>query len=320
MGIIPILDDGTCCWGAIDIDIYEALDVFKLEEEIEKLKLPLIMCRTKSGGVHLYLFLKDAVNAALVRGKLMEWAIALGHPGVEVFPKQSKLASREDTGNWLNMPYFQHKNTNRFAYKNNKPLNAQEFLDFADECSIDENTLKKIELAKDEELEQAPPCLQHLCARGFPEGSRNNGLFNLLIFAKQKYGDQWKEHADKYNIQFMKPPLPSEEVQKIIKSIDRKNYFYRCNESPIVSVCNKSICLTRKYGIGNATDDMGIIISNLTKIETVPPRWIVAVNGIRIEMENTESLMEQTLFRKICVEKLNILPNRIKSDGWEKND
>jgi hypothetical protein len=318
LGIIPITDDATCSWGAIDIDQYSDFDILALEKHTLDLKLPLIVCRTKSGGAHLYLFLKKPAEASLIRSKLMEWSIALGHPNVEVFPKQIRLASREDVGNWLNMPYFNAAKTTRFAYKNGVPLTAQEFIHYANELAVTEDVLRKITLFTDDELAQAPPCLQHLCNKSFPEGTRNKGLFNICIFVKQKYGDDWKQKVDEYNLKFINPPLSSFEVQQVIKSASRKAYFYTCKEQPISSVCNKAICLTRKYGVGNAADDLGVILNGLTKIETVPPSWILAVNGIRIQIDGTESLLSQAAFRNLCVERLNILPNRIKQDVWER--
>ena len=100
LGIFPLKDDGTCKWGAIDVDIYN-LDFTKLEKDLSKIKLPLIVCKTKSGGAHIYLFLKDFAEAKLVRTKLMEAAVTLGYSGVEIFPKQIRLASEKDFGNWF---------------------------------------------------------------------------------------------------------------------------------------------------------------------------------------------------------------------------
>src|ERR1017187_10222726 len=61
LGIIPIRDDGTTSWGAIDIDVYEGLDHGGLASQIAKQELPLIPCRSKSGGAHLLLFCTEPV-------------------------------------------------------------------------------------------------------------------------------------------------------------------------------------------------------------------------------------------------------------------
>ena len=49
---MPLKDDGTCKWGAIDIDLPE-FDYEDLLKTIRKLKLPLIMFRSKS-AVHMF--------------------------------------------------------------------------------------------------------------------------------------------------------------------------------------------------------------------------------------------------------------------------
>ena len=53
LGIIPIKSDNTVVWGCIDIDTYP-LDHKKLIHKIRKLEIPLIHCKSKSGGAHLF--------------------------------------------------------------------------------------------------------------------------------------------------------------------------------------------------------------------------------------------------------------------------
>ena len=43
LGIIPIKDDNTCTWGAIDIDSYDGLDHKNLIDKIKTKNLPLIV-------------------------------------------------------------------------------------------------------------------------------------------------------------------------------------------------------------------------------------------------------------------------------------
>ena len=78
LGIIPIRDDSTCSWGCIDVDTYP-LDYKKIIAHIRELKLPLVMCRSKSGGAHIFIFLKEPVQASLVRDKLTEWSAEMGY-------------------------------------------------------------------------------------------------------------------------------------------------------------------------------------------------------------------------------------------------
>ena len=56
LGIIPINDDNKCKWGCVDIDSYAGFDHAKLITKIKEANLPLVVCRSKSGGAHVFLF------------------------------------------------------------------------------------------------------------------------------------------------------------------------------------------------------------------------------------------------------------------------
>tara|TARA_R100001443_G_scaffold487_6_gene2025 strand:- start:4628 stop:6145 length:1518 start_codon:yes stop_codon:yes gene_type:complete len=315
LGIFPLNDNGKCKWGAIDIDIYN-LDFSKLEKDLLKIKLPLTIFRTKSGGAHIYLFCKDFIDAKLLRTKLMEVAVSLGYSGVEIFPKQIRLASDKDFGNWLNMPYFNMDSPTRYAIKNNKKLSAEEFINLIKSNFITEEDLKEVILEKEPLLENGPPCLQSLSKMGFPDGTRNQGLFNLGVYVRKRYGeDELAEHLDEMNNQFMHPPLGHKEVAGIVKAVTKKNYQYRCNDQPICDYCNRQICLSRKFGIGGDSEDIGVEIVGIIKVKTEPPTWIVDINGARIEM-STETLLSQRKFQMVVLEELTIMTNLIKPLKW----
>ena len=106
IGIIPINEENKCVWGCIDVDQYP-LDHKKLIEQIRKLKLPLVICRSKSGGAHCFLFSTEWIEAKDMQATLQQMSAALGYGGSEIFPKQIKLhLDRDDVGNFLNLPYF----------------------------------------------------------------------------------------------------------------------------------------------------------------------------------------------------------------------
>lgn len=321
LGIVPIRDDATCVFGAIDIDSYDKFDLVGLAKKIGTIGLPLVTCRTKSGGAHLYLFTSEACPADLMRGKLMEWAISLGHSGVEVYPKQTRLAGANDFGNWINMPYQEHETTERYAIdQHGTELTTEAFLDYADAMAVSCDELRGIELPGSEEFKdvllEAPPCLQTLATRGGIESHRNLALYNFAVYLKKRFGeDMWNDKLDSYNQQFMDPPLGHKEVAQIIRNVSRKSYEYKCTDLPIAPVCNRQICLTRKCGIGTSESDPGVVFGPLLKIETEPPIWIWDVNGARIELDTTE-LKDQGRFHTKAINTLNIWPNLVKPREW----
>lgn len=317
LGIIPIRADNTCIWGCIDIDQYP-LDHKGLIEKIRSLDLPLVVCRSKSGGAHVFLFTKDPHPAKQFQTYLKNAASLLGEAGREIFPKQAEiLVDRGDTGNFLNLPYFGGDLGTRYAIKDDgSSASLDEFYQLYDTYVQDEigeppQAPKQIESP----IKDGPPCLQALCAQGFPEGTRNNGLFNIGIYLKRAMPSSWEDKLVEYNFKYVAPPLPNNEVQLVLKQVQKKDYQFKCKDSPLNSFCNSGLCRTRKFGIGANSPDAPQIAS-LSKYASEPPLWFLDVDGKRIELD-TESLYNQANFQKACLERLNLVPPTLRKQDWE---
>lgn len=318
VGIVPIRDNATVKFAGIDIDTYIDFDLNELEERVKALSLPLLLTRSKSGGAHLWLFLKYEAEAQYIRELLSTWAVALGFPGVEVFPKQDKLAGEHDVGNWINMPYFNEKKSDRYGIVNGKKLSVDKWLKYAENHLIDPNKLVAVETPEPEGLEDAPPCLQIMAAQGIPEGTRNNVLFNFGVYARLRYEDDYHEKIDEYNAQFFDPPLGHQEVVEIAKGVAKKDYFYSCNRDPLSAYCSKSICIQRKYGVGSANSDtFDVTFDSITKYEGEPPTYYAQVNGKRFKCAAVD-LLQQSRFAMLCVEAIDYMPRLMKKDAWRK--
>ena len=81
LGIIPIDENNECRWGCIDIDSYNGFDHLSLIKKIRKHGLPLIVCKSKSGGAHVFMFFTVPVKASLVQSTLSSYASFLGCAG-----------------------------------------------------------------------------------------------------------------------------------------------------------------------------------------------------------------------------------------------
>lgn len=316
IGIVPIMSDSTCWWGCIDIDEYN-IDHQAIAKRLADEDIPMFVCTTKSGGAHVFAFFTKPIPADDLQNWLKTVAAGLGHGTSEIFPKQTKiLQERGDVGNWLNMPYFGGDDSTRVCVApNGKKLSLEQFIKTVKKIRLDPGDIGKHTVkAAGGALEEGPPCLQVLCENGFPEGTRNNGLFNLAVFARKKYPERWKDTVEELNREHMDPPLPSEEVQQVIKQHEKKEYEYKCNETPICHFCNSAVCRTRKFGIG-AGGAMPSI-NGLTKLDTEPPLWFLTVDGQRIEL-TTEALQVQEKFHKVCIEQLNVFPPKLKQQSWQ---
>ena len=318
LGVIPINARNKCVWGCIDIDEYP-LDHKELIKKIKKNKLPLIVFRSKSGGAHIFLFVKEEIPALEMREYLSNVASILGQAGKEIFPKQSEiLVERGDVGNFLNMPYFGGDNTtSRYAFtETGEKATLEQFYQMYDEKvqSLPLEEIKQVEKASSP-IKDGPPCLQTLCTQGFPEGTRNNGLFNIALYLKKANPSDWQDKVMEYNQKFLKPPLGVKELQQIITTHEKKDYFYKCKDAPIKSFCNSNLCRTRKFGVGTDgpdTPQMPCIV----KYNSEPPLWFLDVDGKRLELD-TDQLHNQNLFQKACMEKINRLPPTVKKSDWE---
>lgn len=316
LGIIPINEDNDVQWGAIDIDVYP-LDLNELEKKTQELGLPVIVCRTKSGGAHVFAFVATRMPARLMRQRMMQIAIALGYPSVEIYPKQVQLASSRDVGNWLNMPYFDVDRTSRGAISNGNFLTAEEFLEKVRTVRFAPEDLLGVVLPTSEYFNDGPPCLQVMAQKGVSQGFRNETLFAMGVYARMKHGDTWEEELENMNHTLVTPPLSHREVSAVIKSLTRKEYFYTCNRHPLLGFCNKDVCKHREFGVGSGESELTLQLGGLTKLLTDPPVWIVEVEGVRFELD-TADLLEQARFARMCVDKINKWPGRMKPVAWQK--
>lgn len=316
LGIVPIRDDATCVFGAIDVDDYK-LDHAALLAKIKKQKLPLVMCRSKSGGAHLYGFFAQGTAAEAARELLSDWAAALGYGNVEIFPKQNRLHSNADTGNWINMPYCGGNATERYCLRDGEKLTLEEFLEYAPKKRITPKHFEKTEAAKPELLEEGPPCLITLCASGFPEGTRNTGLFALGVYAKRRWPTDWEVRVAEMNEKFMSPPLEQAELIQITAHLQRKDYAYSCKNPPLVGACQRATCIKRKYGIGptDAQDIFGLPLENVTRLEVDPPIYFADFNGKRIQF-GSEQINSQNAMRDLIIKQANDVIQPVPAQKW----
>ena len=333
LGVIPIRKDGTCRWGSIDVDEYD-MNPLELVARCESLGYPLIPCRSKSGGLHLFVFLQEWVQAAVLNPVLRHLAAVLGLSSkTEIFPKQvTILHGSGDFGNWIAMPYAGNDYGGKLRpqvglKKTGAEMLLSEFLALAEATRIDAAALGALRAARvrgtaspgagvgagGEPFSDGPPCLQHLVANALLGDGRKRALFHMGVYYKRAAGGEWRGALEEANQKFMTPPLPSDEVTGVIKSLAKKEYNYMCKDEPMRSHCDSMTCRARRYGVG---DGSGIPqISGLSKLDTEPPRWFVDVEDRRIEA-TTDQLQQYQQFHKLCMEQLNRVYGPVKQGDW----
>lgn len=321
LGIITITEQNTVWWGCVDVDIYDCLDPAQIAARLHRLDLPLIPCRSKSGGVHLFLFCREAVPAALMRERLRDVAARIGHGNSELFPKQSQT-SEKDLGSWVNMPYFNGDETTRYGVKpNGDPYTTEEFLAAADTLAVGPEFFQPGRPQKNKgddnpEFKDGPPCLAILAEQKVQQGCRNDGLLAFGIFARRKYTGEWRQKVYEYNRTCLAEPLSEQEVEgTILKTLGKdKDYRYGCSKAPLNSHCNAVLCRMRKYGIGGGrVPEYG----PLAQHGGDEPVWTWTIDGVPVHL-TTQQLHRYTLFQEAVLKAVRTCPPPTKQDDWTR--
>lgn len=306
LGVVPIRLDGAVAWFAGDIDVY-TLDHNALIQKCQALEIPVVICRSKSGGAHLYCFVDGTVPAEQAIALMRHWVTLLGYPKCEVFPKQDGVTD-QTVGNWINLPYFGGDKTERHAFGlEGERLSVKQFEQLASAMSptpaeIDAFTKKigqKKPKAEAGPLDDAPPCVQKMYAEQVTEGGRNNALAHVAIFWLKSSPDNWRERTVEANFKIFQDPLPLEEINQIQTNVSKGKYEYLCGLEPMCGLCDKETCMTRKWGVGpqRGIDYARTEIDRIIKINSDPPLYYVIINGTTVKM-STDQLLSPGKFRK----------------------
>ncbi len=337
LGVMPIREDSTCSWGSIDIDEYD-IDITEIVTKVYAAKMPLVPCRSKSGGLHLFVFFEQPYQAAEVQDVLSDVAASLGLSGSEIFPKQTKMnMQRGDLPSWIIMPYFGGTYNDKLKLqhglkKSGTDMSLGEFVKHAEEmkCSVD--ALSRLCTARRSssvklngkkapprqrgkspcDFTDGPPCLEYLSESGLQNEARKRCLFMEANYLKRADPEEWKSKVEAMNQRF-NPPLPSSEVQGVINSIEKKDYHYECKKEPFVSHCNSRLCRKRKFGVGSG-GELEPVFTSIKRIGYEVPLWIVTIENVTLEL-TTHELQTYKLFHQACMANKLVFPP-MRDPAW----
>jgi hypothetical protein len=349
LGVIPIREDSTCSWGSIDDDDYER-DHLETIHRVESLGFPLVPCWSKSGGLHLFLFLAEPAPAGMIQTALRTFAARLGLAGCEIFPKQTNVIPG-DFGNWMVMPYygstFGGKIREQVGVRNTgDQLSVEEFLDLAERSrqvpgDIEARAaasaggarttrqarrppggppgvIEIVASSSEGPFADGPPCLQHLSATKVGRGGQNNFMLMVGIYAKKKFPEDWENQLEDANREFLDPPGTAAGVTSVVRSLQKKDYEYTCRAEPMCSHCDAVLCRTRKYGVGGGRTSPPIVA--IRKLDSDPPHWYVDVDHAEVGTLTltTDELLYYNKFQFACMEKKGVLFLGMKQMDWTK--
>ena len=343
IGINPCDDEGKAIFGAIDIDPKNYTN-FKLEKYlkiIDEKNLPVVPVKSKSGGLHLYVFAKEKIKASEIREFLEKLLFIFGLPSkTEIYPKQTSLDSsdgKRPSGNFINLPYYNKKD--RVAVKpDGEEIDFETFIKVVNLNSQSSDQLKELgttlinrELKNQSpEFEDGPPCLGLICGDIEKTGiklpdERDRFLYNYMVFAKRKYPDQWEDKVLQKAREYIKYDniWGDDKVKSKIKAWKGETAGYTCNEDPISNKCIKNTCLRRKFGVGKQLNASWPEIISVTKMDYRPhPKFFLYVKQPSgkiksIHAKVVEQIIEQRRLRALIAEHTNIVPPPIKAKDFQ---
>ena len=334
IGIQPCNDSDLARFGAIDIDpkIYKNLDVKYYLDIIQEKQLPLIPVKSKSGGLHLYLFTKELVRAKVIKDFLEDVLFLFKLPiNTEIFPKQTKLGSDTNgnkvNGNFINLPYFGKKE--RVALDpSGKEIPFDVFLQCVELNKVDSNQLKELSdnliqkalTGGAEEFKDGPPCLEILSKNKMTDG-RDRFLYNYMVFAKKKYSDDWKNkvlQAGRNYFEFNQT-WTDDHIKMKIKNWEKQDKGHTCSDELLSPVCVKSECVKRKFGIISDKKIDWPLMTNLIKVDFKPdPEYYLTVENkkgesVSVHAKDVNKLKDQKELRGLVMAQADIFPPPIKA-------
>ena len=332
LGIIPINEKNKSCFGVIDVDLYNT-DLTDYLMAIEKNNFPLVPFKSKSGGLHIYLFLKNFVDARVVIGLLTKMISYLSldilikeklNKITEIFPKQFKL-EKNSIGSWINLPYYDSDKTKQYAIKNSGALSLENALVYIKTKQV---TVEDVKIfLSDLPFQDAPPCLQALYILDpFRKNtSRNNYLFSFGVYLKKKDENFFEQTLFEINSSLVNS-LSKDELEKtIIQSLRKKDYIYKCTESPCVDFCNQSACKKREFGVGKEYGYFSNLeYGKMFQIKMIEPyyEWEIRVQKEKefkkLRFINEEAIIKQDVFLRLCFRELRVLPIKMNQIEWFK--
>lgn len=316
IGVAPIRSDGTCYFGAIDIDDYK-YNLNDVVAAIEDFNMPLCPCYSKSKKLHIYVFFEDPTPAEDVQNLLKWYAKAFAcDKKVEIFPKQAKASSTNTFYSWINLPYFDANN----EQNHRKMVSKSGLVPFTD--ALTKMQEKRISFKEhkrwiDEfQYRDAPPCiLSGLLLRDIGPGQRNNWLFSCGVYFRLKDENcDLKTLLTDVNHSLHEPISDAELNATVIKGFNRKSYFYMC---AALDRCDKAECRQKEYGIESKAST-GLDYGDLTQYMTDPPYYEWIVNGQKLTFWNEQEILTQGKFRALCLRQLHLVPRKVEDARWSK--
>lgn len=248
MGIYPLLDDGTCQFGALDIDRDVQSDAQKFAAGMEALGFKSFVARSRRKGWHVYTSFTDPVQAWKLRSIMRIVMQKCGLPPTdEVFPKQDRIDEGQ-VGNYIRIPYAGPTDSagHRAVWEGPDVLTFEQFasIDHRNEPRVLEDAVAMFDLRvptpykrpesaqRVQKFDSVLPCAQSMLVNGLPpRGGRQTACFHLIKHLRPcgVTRDEIETILLDLN-ERSEDPLPISEIHSAMGEYERGHTSYGCED------------------------------------------------------------------------------------------
>jgi hypothetical protein len=341
IGIQPCNIDKEARLGVIDIDPKDYADFDKkfFIDKIQEFDLPLIPVESKSGGLHLWIFIDEFMSAKDIVSFLTNLLPLFKlKPNTEIFPKQTELTKDESTGKigpgqFINLPYYGEER--KALNVDGTSFTLNNFLQLIEANTVSKNDLQQITDGIDKQIYEGvngdfidgPPCMAVLSKLSKEKNfdGKDRFMYNYHVLVKMKYPDTWEDKVKNAPVKYFEEihgnAWTDQKLKAKIKSWAKTEKGYTCNQDPLFEHCKKGICVKKKFGVLSGSKGSYPGLTNLRKIEIFEePEYefdVTKPDGIgkaTVHCKSIEHLNDQRKRRNAIAKAAGFLPPLIKGD------
>ena len=343
VGIQPTNENSKAMFAVIDIDPNDYINFNKkfYLDKLQEYDLPLIPIESKSGGLHLFLFMSEFVSSTLLVAFLSNLLPLLKlKPDCEIFPKQTQLTKNNESGEltpgqFINLPYYNKIERQAINPQDGTYFTFEQFIEVAENNLKKEKDLKtitesidhKIFYGSDDDFKDGPPCLPQVAkiAKEPDFDGKDRFMYNYHVLVKMKYPDNWKQKVKNAPVKYFEEQHANAWDDKVLnsklRSWSKSEKGYTCTQDPIHSFCTKSICVKKKFGVLSGSKGSYPVLTNLRKIDLDPePEYefdVTKPDGIgttTVHCKNVEHVNDQRKRRNAISKAASFPPPIIKGN------
>ena len=341
IGIQPCTENSEVKFGVIDIDPkdYDNFNKKDYIDIIQQYELPLLPVQSKSGGLHLFLFMNIFTDSKTVKSFLTNLLSLFGlKQDTEIFPKQTQLSKDSETGQlrpgqFINLPYYGDER--KALNIDGTTFTLEQFMKVISSNLVTKERLKEIteEIENksmegvDEEFTEGPPCLAAISKIASQDSfdGKDRFMYNYHVMVKMKYPDNWQQKVMNAPVKYFAGVHANAWDQKFlnqkVKSWNKSSKGYTCTQSPLSEHCKKGICVKKKFGVLAGSKGAYPVLTNLKKIDLDPePEYefdVTKPDGIgtaTVHCRSVEHLNDQRKRRNAISKAAGFPPPLIKGD------